>query len=215
MNIEQEKLKIIRSMRNIGYNDNYIKKVLKDSNNESIVIAEDKEHLKELIFEGIEKYGIEVDLNYIDTSNITDMSYLFKGIEFNGNISQWNVSNVIYMNNMFKESELFNQDIGNWDVSNVKDMTGMFIRAKSFNQDIGNWEVSNVKDTGYMFYEAKSFNQPIGNWDISNVKDMRYMFSNAESFNQNLDNWNVSNVTGMKEIFDNSGMEYLPSWYKE
>ena len=35
----------------------------------------------------------------------------------------------------------FNQDISSWDVSNVTDMRGMFERS-SFNQDISSWDVS-------------------------------------------------------------------------
>jgi len=34
------------------------------------------------------------DLNYLDVSKISDMSYLFRKSEFNGNISEWDVSNV-------------------------------------------------------------------------------------------------------------------------
>ena len=47
------------------------------------------------------------------------MSNLFKNIYFNGNISEWDVSNVTDVSYMFFNSS-FNQDISNWDVSNVK-----------------------------------------------------------------------------------------------
>ena len=49
--------------------------------------------------QAIEKYGI---INTWDVSKITDMSYLFKNkSEFDEDISNWNVSNVKYMNEMF------------------------------------------------------------------------------------------------------------------
>ena len=67
------------------------------------------------------------DLNFIDTSKITDMRF------------------------MFCHCEYFNQDISNWDVSSVTDMNSMFYGCESFNQDISGWDVSNVTDMSYMF----------------------------------------------------------------
>ena len=86
-----------------------------------------KKELKDIIEQRIKKEGNEVDLNDIDVSKITDMSYLFEGnTNFNGDISNWDVSNVKDMSNMFDRCKKFNQDISNWDVSNVKDLQDIF-----------------------------------------------------------------------------------------
>ena len=71
-----------------------------------------KDELEDIIKQRIESEGNECDLNDIDTSNITDMSWLFEDSNFNGDISRWNVSNVKRMDNMFVDSE-FNGDISN------------------------------------------------------------------------------------------------------
>ena len=86
---------------------------------------ETKDELKAIIKQRIESKGIKCDLNDIDTSNIIDMSNLFKYSDFSGDISRWNVSNVTKMESMFAHSK-FNGDISNWDVSNVKSMHEMF-----------------------------------------------------------------------------------------
>ena len=51
-----------------------------------------KEELMDIISKRIKKEGHYCNLNDIDTSLITDMSYLFKGVLFNGDISNWDVS---------------------------------------------------------------------------------------------------------------------------
>ena len=52
---------------------------------------------------------------------------------------------------MFYRAESFNQDISDWDVSSVKFMANMFGSAESFNQDISDWDISSVTDMSYMF----------------------------------------------------------------
>ena len=86
-----------------------------------------KKELKDIINQLIKERGNEGDFNDIDTSKITDMTYIFDELEnFNGDISRWDVSKVTDMFAMFYGCESFNGDISNWDVSNVKNMTGMF-----------------------------------------------------------------------------------------
>ena len=110
-----------------------------------------KEELREIIEQRIEQEGNEVNLNDIDVSKITDMSELFMDLDFNGDISSWDVSNVTNMLGMFWDCKSFNQDLSSWDVSNVTNMLGMFWDCKSFNLDISNWDVSNVKDYDNIF----------------------------------------------------------------
>ena len=155
----------------------------KQPTNQKKIVARNREHLKELISEAIKKYGNKCDLNFIDVSNVTDMSYMFAYSYFNGDISK------------------FNGDISKWDVSNVKDMYGMFCKS-SFNGDISKWDVSKVKDMSWMFSRS-NFNGDISNWDVSNVKDMSLMF-NSSKFNGDISKWNVSKVKDMSWMFSNS-----------
>ena len=90
---------------------------------------ETKEELQDIINQLIEERGNEGDFNDIDTSNITDMSELFQDMED------------------------FNGDISNWDVSNVKNMFNMFCKSK-FNGDISKWKVAEDTDLEYMFEDT-------------------------------------------------------------
>ena len=83
-----------------------------------------KEQLKQLINYAF-KHNI-YDLNFIDTSKITDMSWLFENVKHNFDISSWDVSNVKDMSYMFQFCYDLNCDLSGWNVSNVLDMRDMF-----------------------------------------------------------------------------------------
>ena len=108
-----------------------------------------RDELKELVDKLIKERGNKANLNDIDTSEITNMSYIFKNSKFNGDISEWDVSNVKNMQAMFSDSK-FNGDISQWDVSKVTNMEFMFWGTK-FTGDISNWDVSNVKRKNVIF----------------------------------------------------------------
>ena len=112
-----------------------------------------KEELKELVD------NLEINLGDIDTSLITDMSYLFNSTDrkdFSG-IEAWDVSNVTNMSGMFEKAKAFSQPLDNWDVSNVTNMCGMFRNATSFNQPLDSWDISNVDCMDDMFEGAKAY----------------------------------------------------------
>ena len=171
------------------------------------VLAKNRDHLEQLIRETIKKDGPNCDLNFIDTSNITDMSRLFGDPafnrdlqEFNGNISKWDVSKVQNMRGMFFDSP-FNGDISEWNVSNVNDMQSMFY-GTPFNENLSRWDVSNVEYMQGMFF-GTPFNGDISNWNVSKVKNMQSMFS-ASKFNGDIGKWDVSHVQNMSWMFEQS-----------
>ena len=114
----------------------------------------DKDELEKIIEYFIERFGNKCNLNWIDVKNVTNMQNLFCRLDFNGDISKWNVSNVTNMQSMFCYSK-FDGDISNWDVSNVTNMKEMFDSAYFFEGDISKWDVSNVTDMSYMFSYSK------------------------------------------------------------
>ena len=81
-----------------------------------------------------------------DTSEVTDMSYLFcsasesdcngqfkiLGKSFNGDLSKWDVRKVTDMSHIFEGAVHFNSDISKWDVAHVTSMNGS--KLSGFNQ---------------------------------------------------------------------------------
>ena len=107
------------------------------------VQPKNKVELMKIIEDTIKKKGYNCNLNFIDTSCIEDMSYLFSKSKFNGDISCWDVSNVDNMRGMFLDSE-FNGNISKWNIHNVFDMTFAFMKSK-FSNNISKWNTRNVK----------------------------------------------------------------------
>jgi uncharacterized protein (TIGR02145 family) len=138
-----------------------------------------------------------------DVSSVTDMSQMFReASSFNGDISSWDVSSVTDMQSMFHSANSFNADISSWDVSSVTNMGSMFTFATQFlSLDISSWDVSSVTNMGQMFYGAWNFNGDISSWDVSSVTNMGQMFYFAPNFNGDISSWDVSSVTDMSYMF--------------
>ena len=98
--------------------------------------------LRPIIEQELDKQGPDADLNFIDTSRITDMSFLFTRLVIrNIKIDEWDTSNVQEMSEMFMNCGKFNADLSTWDVSNVRRMDSMFHGCSKFNCDLSQWDV--------------------------------------------------------------------------
>ena len=83
--------------------------------------------LRDLVVSEIEEQGPDADLNFIDTSLITDMTDLFVNLPIhNIKIDKWNTSRVTITRDMFYGCTECDTDISMWDMSNIKDASGMF-----------------------------------------------------------------------------------------
>ena len=146
-----------------------------------------RDELSDIINKRIHKYGVDVQLNDIDTSLITNMSELFTFTNYSGDISRWNVSNVNNMSEMFCGCENFNCDLSSWNVSNVIDMHGMFYRCKNFNCDLSKWDVGKVNNMNCMFIYCENFNCDLSKWNIRNISNTNnYMFEGCDKFKYNI-----------------------------
>jgi surface protein len=177
------------------------------------IIAKNKLHLIELIQHETALHGFSCNLNHIDTSLITNIGALFtvdnKLSEFNGDISQWNTSNITNMSRTFYDSK-FNGDISLWDVSQVMYFSRTFYLS-DFQQDLSLWNTSSALTMKWMFADSK-FNGDISLWNVSNVRDMGYMFTDSE-FNGDISKWNISKVEDMEGLFRSSSFQQdLSDW---
>ncbi|MBC9022955.1 BspA family leucine-rich repeat surface protein [Limosilactobacillus fermentum] len=154
------------------------------------------------------------DLTNLDTSNITDMAYMFAGqdhLKVLTGLDSWNTSNVVNMRLMFQnDSSLTVMDLSHWDTSSVTDMASMFCMATNLQSvgDLSNWNTSKVTDMSNMFSSDVNI-QTVGqldNWDTSNVTDMNGMFANMDKLKSvgDLSKWNISNVTSLMGMFDST-----------
>ena len=117
-----------------------------------------KEQLQSIIKDELERQGPDADLNFIDVSEIEDMTFLFHHFYIrNIKIDDWDVSNVRDMSSMFYNCPSFNSDLSRWDVGNVTNMYGMFMNCHNFNCNLSGWNMSKVTDVRFMFAICSSF----------------------------------------------------------
>ena len=162
--------------------------------------------------EKIKKF-LELDLSNFDTSNVTNMHYMFFDISnlTTLNLSSFNTSNVTNMRYMFSGmSNLTAINLSSFNTSQVTDMSYIFsYMFKLTSLDLSNFDTSKVTNMGSMFYympELTTLN--LSNFDTSKVTNMSSMFYYMSKLTTlDLSNFDTSKVTNMRDMF--SGMSNL------
>lgn len=151
-------------------------------------------------FSGCQNLAVYTAMDIPILAIVANTNGMFKFCyKFNGDISNWDVSNVTNMNSMFYACHVFNQDISSWEVSKVQNMHNMFSQCSDFNIDLSGWDVASVSDFGNMFQNATTFNQSLGNWDISKANAMYNMLKNTnistDNYDATLEGWSTLDET--------------------
>lgn len=142
----------------------------------------------------------------IDTSNVTNMSYMFNGCEAlkDLDVSCFDTSNVTDMQWMFRNCEsLTHLDINNFDTSKVTNMQWMFSYCDALTSiDLSSFDTSKVTNMSAMFSNGSFTSLDLSNFDTCNVIDMSYMFNTCGNLaSLDLSIFNTGKATNMSAMF--------------
>ena len=146
--------------------------------------------------------------NAFNTSNVTNMSYMFSGCEALTalDVSNFDTSNVTKMSSMFNKCRaLKTLDLSNFDTSNVTSMGSMFQYCGVLTSvDISSFNTANVTNMSSMFfccYALKSLD--VSHFNTSNVTNMSCLFGYCQALTSlDVKNFDTSKVTNMQQMFD-------------
>ena len=113
---------------------------------------------------------------------ITDMSHMFEGSNFNKGINDWDMRTVENTSRMFKGSQ-FNQNIWKWfkaDASITYALTNMvsMFENSAFTRGIAGWDVSSVVKANAVFKGAQ-FANDVSSWDLSSADVSNFRANNS------------------------------------
>lgn len=157
-------------------------------------LPENKEELKELLSDK------NINLADINTSLITDMSYLFYNStrnDFSG-LNSWDTSKVESFEGMFCKASNFNELIS-FDTSKATNLNKMFFACENLNQALI-LDVKNANDISEMFYGCESLNNKIIFKNSENIQNASMLFKNCKKLNVKID-YHFANLLNADEMF--------------
>lgn len=158
-------------------------------------------------FYNMEKLDSVTGLNYLNTSLVTEMRYMFYNCPqlHTLDVSHFNTSRVKNMRTMFGRcSKLQTLDVSHFDTSQVTDMGSMFwANNKLTGLDLTGFNTSKVTDMAGMFQACHALSSiDLSHFDTSQVTNMREMFRGCESLTSlDVSSFNTAKVTTMQGMF--------------
>ena len=146
-------------------------------------------------------------LENLDTSNVTNMSYMFYCCQklTSLDVSNFSTSNVTNMSSMFDScTGLTSLDVSKFDTSNVTNMSNIFNWCSSLiSLDVSKFDTSKVTDMGKMFYCCQKLTSlDVSRFDTSKVTNMYSMFSSCTGLTSlDVSKFDTSKVTKMDRMF--------------
>ena len=157
-----------------------------------------------------------IQLNNVDTSNVTDMHNMFYGCNNLESIdlSNLDTSKVTDMSKMFYDCQkLQSLDFSNLDTSSVTTMEAMFYECDALTSlDLSKLNTSSVTNMSEIFANCKNLTElTINGIDTSKVTDMSSMFSGCKNLTTiDISKLDTSSLTTMEYMFDGcSSLESL------
>ena len=158
-------------------------------------------------FGGCETLETISGLEYLNTANVTDMSFMFHGCSAlkSLDLTNFNTAKVTNMDNMFYRcSTLTSLDLKNFNTAEVTNMYHMFYGCSALKSlDLTNFNTANVTDMNHMFYDCSALESlVITNFNTENVTNMSFIFHGCSALKSlDLTNFNTAKVVYMDNMF--------------
>ena len=168
-------------------------------------------------FRGLTKLETIKDLKYLNTEQVTNMSYMFSDCSAltSLDVTHFNTAKVTNMNYMFYRcSKLTSLDVTKFNTANVTNMSYMFCRCPVLSSlDVTKFNTANVTNMSYMFESCSALSSlDLSNFNTAIVTDMSYMFYGCSALSSlDLSNFYTKEVGNMVCMF--SGCSALKTIY--
>ena len=149
-----------------------------------------------------------IGINYLNTSEVTNMSWMFTNCKSltSLDVNNFNTAKVTSMEGMFQECEsLTSLDVSHFNTAKVTSMSQMFNRCRGLMiLDLGNFNTANVTNMSSMFSTCTSLRSlDLSSFNTSKVTTMNWMFGSSYALQTIYvgDGWSTAAVSYSNNMF--------------